>query len=166
MSLVKRRRLRQEEADLNITAFMNLMVALVPFLLIMAVFSRVAILELHLPKGQAAASQEPPLNLEVIVRGDSLTVADHGAGQLQEIPNRDGGHDLAALSAHLQRIKARVPKATAATILLEPQVPYEQLVQVMDALRVLPTVQEGQPVKAELFPDISIGDAPPRERRS
>ncbi len=34
---------------LNITAFMNLMVVLTPFLLITAVFSRMAILELNLP---------------------------------------------------------------------------------------------------------------------
>ncbi|MDH3417010.1 MAG: biopolymer transporter ExbD, partial [Gammaproteobacteria bacterium] len=38
-----------DTADLNITAFMNLMVILVPFLLITAVFSRLAILELNLP---------------------------------------------------------------------------------------------------------------------
>ena len=44
-----------ETAELNITAFMNLMVILVPFLLITAVFSRLAILELNLP----ASSTEP-----------------------------------------------------------------------------------------------------------
>ncbi|MEM7805474.1 MAG: biopolymer transporter ExbD, partial [Pseudomonadota bacterium] len=38
-----------EATELNITAFMNLMVILVPFLLITAVFSRLAILELNLP---------------------------------------------------------------------------------------------------------------------
>ena len=38
-----RRERNLEAAELNITAFMNLMVILVPFLLITAVFSRVAI---------------------------------------------------------------------------------------------------------------------------
>jgi biopolymer transport protein ExbD len=44
-----------DTAELNITAFMNLMVILVPFLLITAVFSRLAILELNLP----GSSTEP-----------------------------------------------------------------------------------------------------------
>ena len=38
-----------ETAELNITAFMNLKVILVPFLLITAVFSRLEVLELNLP---------------------------------------------------------------------------------------------------------------------
>jgi biopolymer transport protein ExbD len=50
---MKSRRLRtrrsKDPADLDITAFMNLMVVLVPFLLITAVFSRLAVLELNLP---------------------------------------------------------------------------------------------------------------------
>ena len=43
------KRSREVNADLNITAFMNLMVVLVPFLLITAVFSQVSILNLNLP---------------------------------------------------------------------------------------------------------------------
>lgn len=47
----KRLRHHHHEAELNITAFLNLMVILIPFLLITAAFSRFAILELicHLP---------------------------------------------------------------------------------------------------------------------
>ena len=50
MSLLRRSGHRHKEVvELNITAFMNLMVVLVPFLLITAVFSQVAILDLNLP---------------------------------------------------------------------------------------------------------------------
>jgi biopolymer transport protein ExbD len=52
------RRGNVETAELNITAFMNLMVILVPFLLITAVFSRLAILELNLP-GSSTEPSEP-----------------------------------------------------------------------------------------------------------
>ncbi|MCW4212751.1 MAG: biopolymer transporter ExbD, partial [Candidatus Thiodiazotropha lotti] len=38
-----------KEAELNITAFLNLMVILIPFLLITAAFSRFSIIELYLP---------------------------------------------------------------------------------------------------------------------
>ena len=50
------------------------------------------------------------------------------------------------------------------TILLEPDVPYDVLVQVMDAVRLFEDVQDGEPVQAELFPEISIGDAPVLKR--
>jgi hypothetical protein len=39
-------------------------------------------------------------------------------------------------------------------------VPYDTLVQVMDALRFFEASRDGQMMRAELFPDISIGDAP------
>ena len=43
------RRLRKSAAHLEITAFINLIVVLVPFLLSTAVFSRLAVIDLTLP---------------------------------------------------------------------------------------------------------------------
>ena len=64
-----RRAGHHEPADINITAFMNLMVILVPFLLITAVFSRITILELNLPAAAASqAEDEQALQLEIISR--------------------------------------------------------------------------------------------------
>ncbi|HEX5514373.1 MAG TPA: biopolymer transporter ExbD [Gammaproteobacteria bacterium] len=161
-----RRRRQPPPVDLNITAFMNLMVALVPFLLIMAVFSRLAIIELSLPQASAAASDEPPLNLEVVIRKDKLVVSDHAGGLMRELPNRDGHYDLDSLSAVLQQLKARAPDTVQATLLLEPDLTYEQLVRVIDTVRTVPVQQDEQVVEAELFPEISIGDAPQPARRS
>lgn len=161
-----RRKRRPEAAELNITAFMNLMVVLVPFLLVMAVFSRMAILELSLPQASAAASEEPPLQLEVVVRQDRLVVSDHAGGLRRELPNRDGDYDLESLSALLQQLKARAPDTVTATLLLEPDLIYEQLVRVMDTVRVVPVQQDEQIIQAELFPEVSIGDAPQLTRGS
>jgi len=54
-----RRRIRRQNdpVELDITAFMNLMVILVPFLLITAVFSRMAILELNLPSAESVVRE-------------------------------------------------------------------------------------------------------------
>jgi len=49
---------------------------------------------------------------------------------------------------------------TGATLLLEADTPYDTLVQVMDKVRVLEVMEGTRIVQAELFPDISIGDAP------
>ena len=56
--------------------------------------------------------------------------------------------------------------AGAATLLLEPELTYEQLIRVMDTVRVVPVQQDERIVYAELFPDVSIGDAPQLRRGS
>ena len=155
-----RRRRRTDTPDLEITAFMNLMVVLVPFLLITAVFSRLAIIELNLPAASSTPAEEPVFQLEVIVRGDGLEVGERSRGLLTRLPKADGEYDFKGLASYLQRVKASYPDMSNATILLEPSVPYDTLVQVMDALRFFEASQDGQMMRAELFPDISIGDAP------
>jgi biopolymer transport protein ExbD len=79
-----------ETAELNITAFMNLMVILVPFLLITAVFSRLAILELNLPgsSNEPVEPQEQTFQLEVIVRADKIEIGDRNQGLLGEYRRR------------------------------------------------------------------------------
>jgi biopolymer transport protein ExbD len=72
--------------ELNITAFLNLMVILIPFLLITAAFSRFSIIELYLPpasEGTLKAIKE--LQLEVIIRKDSLEVADQQGGLIRRL---------------------------------------------------------------------------------
>jgi len=166
-----RRRLRRraghhEPGDINITAFMNLMVILVPFLLITAVFSRITILELNLP--QAAADQADStqdLQLEIIVRADSIEVGDRHGGLIRRIPAGDSGHDYKQLSELLQQVKARFPEKLDALLLLEADIPYDTVVHVMDSIRVAAVVQAGALQLAELFPEISIGDAPDNNNR-
>jgi biopolymer transport protein ExbD len=156
------RRARHEEPDLNITAFMNLMVALVPFLLISAVFSHIAILELNLPPDSAEQQQEQnqELNFEVQVRRDRIIVADSLGGVIKSIDPVDGNYDYKALSDLLVQLKSRFPDKQNIAILLEADIPYDVLVQTMDTVRVVQVVEAAAVVQKELFPQISIGDAP------
>ncbi|MGI9262774.1 MAG: ExbD/TolR family protein [Woeseiaceae bacterium] len=151
-----------ETAELNITAFMNLMVILVPFLLITAVFSRLAILELNLPASstEPANPQELTFQLEVIVRADKIEVGDRNVGALGVYPNSADGYDYESLSSKLSEIKDRYPEKTDASILLESEIPYDTLVQVMDRVRIAEEIEEESIIRKDLFPDISIGDAP------
>jgi hypothetical protein len=57
-------------------------------------------------------------------------------------------------------VKSKFPDKTDATILLEPDTPYDTVVQTMDRIRVLEVNAGLNVVQYELFPDISIGDAP------
>ena len=155
---------RNDAAELNITAFMNLMVILVPFLLITAVFSRLTILELNLPgsSSEPVDPQEQKFQLEVIVRQDKIEVGDRNQGLLGIYPNSADGYDYAALAEKLLQLKERYPTKTDASILLEQDIAYDTLVQVMDTVRVSQEVDddEGRINRKDLFPDISIGDAP------
>jgi biopolymer transport protein ExbD len=151
-----------DTAELNITAFMNLMVILVPFLLITAVFSRLAILELNLPGSstEPANPQELVFQLEVIVREGRIEVGDRNVGALGIYPNTADGYDYEALSAKLSEIKQSYPEKTEAAILLESNIAYDTLVQVMDRVRIQEKIEGQRILRSDLFPDISIGDAP------
>ena len=151
-----------ETAELNITAFMNLMVILVPFLLITAVFSRMAILELNLPGSSTEPADEKELTfqLEITVRLGQIEVGDRNIGALGVYPNGIDGYDYVALSRKLAEIKESYPDKTDAAILLESEIAYDTLVQVMDRVRIAESIDGDRIVRKDLFPDISIGDAP------
>jgi biopolymer transport protein ExbD len=155
------RRLRRGQDELNLVPMIDIFTVLVTFLLMTAVFYRTVILELNLPTSQADSTPPPPtLQLEILVRKATLQVADRGSGLLTEFPNGTAGYELTKLSDYLKRVKEKYPDKLDATILLEPDVPYDTLVQVMDTVRVVEQQQDGRSVQAELFPEISIGDAP------
>ena len=153
-----------EPHQLDITPFLNLMVALVPFLLVTAVFSRVAILELNLPSTQQVeASDEEQLIIEIIVREDKLELSD-GKKVLSTYKKTGDDYDLAGLSEALAKLKEKNPDKTDASILLERKIQYDYLVQVMDTVRASRVddeeTEEEDTKRVTLFPDISIGDAP------
>ncbi len=156
------RRARRSVPELNITAFMNLMVVLVPFLLLSAVFSNLAIIELNLPPDnqQAEDNKKKERNFEVIVRKDSLVVADTLGGVIKRIPLKDGKQDFKALSDLLIAIKLKYPKKENISLLLEAEIPYDTLIQVMDTVREVKVLEVTSMVRKELFPQIAIGDAP------
>jgi biopolymer transport protein ExbD len=144
-----------------LVSMIDIFTVLVTFLLMTAVFSRTVILELKLPPANAEFKEPPPgLVLEVTVRKDTLQVGDRNSGPLAAFPNKDNAYDFDGLTTYLQLVKSRFPDKTEATILLEPDTAYDVVVQVMDRIRVLEVNAGLNVVQYELFPDISIGDAP------
>ena len=151
-----------ETPELNITSFLNLMVALIPFLLISAVFSRITIMELSVPTSAGGAiSNKPNFAIEVIVRKNGFEIAN-GSSVEAAIPKKEGAYNMALLSEMLLRLKARYPEKEDATVLMEPDIAYDYLIQIMDAVRgTSQQLEEGEDEQTiVLFPEISIGDAP------
>lgn len=163
-----RNRTRSTDAELDITSFMNLMVILIPFLLLNAVFTQVAVLNVSLPKdGSGGAGNEPkkPLVLEVIVYGDRFVVADRQTGPLRTIASENGEYAYKALNDYLREVKTQYPAINEATVLLEPETAYDTLIHTMDAVRIIQSEVNGKPTKYALFPDVGIGDAPADPRK-
>jgi len=151
----------RKPAELLLVPMIDIFTVLVTFLLMTAVFSRTVILQLNLPAPQTEFKEPPPgLQLEVMVRKDQLMVADRNTGPLHAVPNIATGPDFDGLTEYLKFVKTKFPEKTEASILLEPDTAYDTLVQVMDHVRVFEAGEGINTVQAELFPDISIGDAP------
>lgn len=155
-------RRRVETPTLDVTTFLNLMVVLIPFLLISAVFSRVTIMELSVPTSAAQSGlRNPNFAIEVIVRKAGLEIAN-GQSVEAAIPKKEGQYDMQMLYEVLTRLKALYPEKDDATILVEPDIEYDYLIQIMDAVRGAEVHTEGSGDVREtvFFPSISIGDAP------
>lgn len=153
----------EQPQELDVTTFLNLMVVLIPFLLVTAVFSKITIQELNLPTQAAggAVLDKPLVTIEVMVRKSGLEIGD-GKSIHTSIPRKEGKYDLAMLSEELRDLKDRYREKEDVTVLLESDIEYEDMIGVMDAVKVVQVMPPGQTVAQPvvLFPDVSIGDAP------
>jgi biopolymer transport protein ExbD len=155
------------EAELDITSFMNLMIVLVPVLLMMMVFSRITVLELALPQLGEANEQNIDVKdqrLELVVRANNIAVYYPQGYLVKELAVTEQGYDYPALQMVLRQIKQTLINKNidkkAATLLLEEDIPYQVIVALMDTTRSYQDVLIASVVDAELFPEISLGDAP------
>jgi len=155
---------------------------LVTFLLMTAVFARITILQLDLPSAADGKVTEPTFRLEVIVRKDGLELTN-GSALIAAIPTVNGEYDLKTLSELALSLKREHPLVESASVLLEPAVKYDSLIQVMDAIRSTEAPAEAvdaslsgqdeggpqtsiaqsdgpKPARVALFTKIAVGDAP------
>jgi len=162
---VRRQRIAvREAATIDLTAFLSLMVILVPFLLVTAVFTQTTILELQPQRGEGSQhSASDPLQLQVVLRQEAIEVNYLALARPIGIDRTADGEAVVALAALAADLKGRYPGSLEATLLVEPQISYDMVVQVLDALRTrLPGLEQGD--GQELFPLIALGPAAPTEQ--
>ena len=183
--MMRRVRQRQQEADLDITSFMNLMIILVPVLLMSMVFSHITVLELKLPDMAGADSTPDKIKnqkLELVIYPDYIDVNYPAGVRLKRITKvavseestvLEGSalvagskmdYDFLLLSNVLQEVKRQLKdkqiEKRDILILSQQDTDYQTLVSVMDTVRSFKAVVAASVVDAELFPEISLGDAP------
>ncbi|MBN8536016.1 MAG: biopolymer transporter ExbD [Deltaproteobacteria bacterium] len=146
---------RPVSVELNLVPFIDLMSVLITFLLITAVWTQVSMIQigssLYAKKDESASSPKPPPNadiaLKVDVKNDGyvLTVGT----QVISIPKVAASYDNSSLVAQLQRFKQLYPDKIDGIVSMSDQVPYEQLIIIMDYFLVAG------------FPNISIATGGP-----
>ena len=154
---------RDGNVALDITAFMNLMVVLIPFLLMSAAFTNISILDLKLPKadsGDAVLDELKEFAINVVISKEAIIISDQNGDTIKHIPKTRDGHNYTLLNQTLRIIKNQYPEKTDISILADKFIPYDDIVQAMDRSREFHSFQNGEIVAYELFPDISIGDSP------
>jgi len=156
----------RQEADLDITPFMNLMIVLVPVLLLSMVFTRITVIDIQLPASAGEnAAELSQKQIEVVIKDVSILVNFPEGTLLRSIKNKaDGTPDYDNVSLVLQALKRELQIKGAdrknLTLLVSEAIPYHKVISTMDAVRSYSAVVVTDVVDAELFPDIAFGDAP------
>ena len=120
-------------------------------------------MELHLPSAADGASDEaPPFQLEVIVRRDGMELTN-GSSVIAAVPNVAGEYDMETLADYVFSLKEEYPESNAASVLMEPDIAYDYLIQVMDVVRsreIASLAPAEEPQRLAMFDQISVGSAP------
>src|SRR5215468_1976075 len=130
----KHRRPMRKPTELLLVPMIDIFTVLVTFLLMTAVFSRITIVELDLPSSASASVEPPRFRLEVIVRKEGFELTN-GTALIATIPKVDGAYDLKKLGELVVSLKRDYPDASNASVLLQPEIEYDHLIQVMDVVR-------------------------------
>jgi biopolymer transport protein ExbD len=136
-----------ESIDLDLTPFMNIFMVLIPFLAVMAVFTRIAILDFSLPpaqvQGALVSAPNKELDVSIVISGEGYSIVGTGK-KLALVPKLHDAYQFEQLRALLKAIKFEYPSQNSIVLVLAPDVVYDDVIQFMDACR------ESQ------FPDIGL----------
>ncbi len=125
-------------SDVDVTPVMNMFIILLPFLVSMAVFTHVTILEFTLPPnvgtGLDASLGKPRLKPTVVIKQDYLALTV-GEKLLDSIPAIDGVQNIDSLRSSLRRKRSGFDIVDEAIVAVHDRIRVETIVAVMDACR-------------------------------
>jgi biopolymer transport protein ExbD len=143
------------DEDLNLTPMIDIFIILIFFLLLTAVFAKVAVIDIYLPQeGQAGGAAEP--NAPVTILAIKITEKGFelgGIGGNMFIPKTGQGLNYRELTNKLAAIKEEYPQKEDAIFLFDQDIPYDTVVKVMDASR-----ETSDSPRKTLFPLVSLGE--------
>ena len=163
---------REGGGELNIVPYLDILMNLIMFMLLSITgLSAFGILNVSAPNYGGPSTQitedgdKPKLLLTVLISKKGFYVAATGGvlGQQQSQPNpaeappsiakkTDGTYDYSALTESMVNVKKEFPSESKVIVGAEGDIPYEVLVQTMDAIRETPGKE-----RKLLFTDVTLG---------
>lgn len=140
--------------DLNISPFLSLFVALIPMLLLTAMFQQVGIVNLYLPTAEetitedASQSMDSDFTLAITITPTEFSLRKDDQILFKDSTGKD--LDLEGLTSQLVELKKTSPEKRDIVLLLDGSILYQTIINVMDSVR--------EHNGSELFPDISLAD--------
>ncbi|WP_342381409.1 biopolymer transporter ExbD [Myxococcus stipitatus] len=154
----------EETGELNIVPYLDILMNLIIFMLLSITgLASFGILNVSAPAygpaptgvTQVAPADEPKLTLSVLISRKGHFVSSESAilGEQGEptVPTKAGDYDYAALNAWMVKIKSEFPKETKVIVGADGDIPYDVLIQTMDAIR-----EEQGAQRRLLFPDVTL----------
>jgi biopolymer transport protein ExbD len=135
-----------ESMDLDVTPMMNFFMVLIPFLISMAVFTHLAVVEFSLPPAQSdegTAGESKELDISIVVTTNGYRIVGTGK-KLDMVPRTQGQYQFEKLRVLLKAIKFEYPSQKSVVLVFEPNILYDDIIKFMDICR------ESQ------FPDIGL----------
>lgn len=164
-----RKRKKHEVKKPNVVPILDAVFIFIFFLLMSANFKLIYEINSNVPIiSDSEPPKEKPLSLSLTINSNNLSLYKGMPSEfVRSFPKVGENYDLTSLRGYLIQIKQKFPKEK--TIVFEPKVDikYEQLVQIMDAVRQLqnsePAIYINDPINGDvrtkiLFDDIVFGD--------
>ncbi|MBD3418812.1 MAG: hypothetical protein GF398_01720 [Chitinivibrionales bacterium] len=124
--------------DVDVTPIMNMFIILIPFLVSMAVFTHLSIIELTLPPNVGAGMDDsdgkPRLKLTVVITPEYLALT-RGDRMLDSLSVANGDYNYDALYAGLTRYRDSVDIQDEAILAVRDAVKFKYVVRIMDMCR-------------------------------
>ncbi len=128
----------EEVLEIDVTPVMNMFVILIPFLVSVAVFTQLSIIEFTLPpnvgEDLSPSSKKPVPKLTVVVAPNHLLVT-LGEKQLDSLAAPRGRYAFDALRRALETIRAEIEVSDNAIIASRDSIRFKHVIGAMDACR-------------------------------
>jgi biopolymer transport protein ExbD len=138
------------DSELNLVPYIDLLTCMVVFLLMTAVWTQLARIDVT-QKGQAQSAEQtdekpPETRLVVVINEDGFLIAGGAAGDQKPIKKKEGKYDYDTLMAILKEVKKTYPDKRDVHIAADDTIGYQFIIETMD------TALTAQ------FPDIALTD--------
>lgn len=124
------------DANINLVPYIDMLMTIMTFLMMTAVWTQIAMLEVQNASGGAQSEPEEPdpnkpKPILVLVTDRAIKVQEEG-GEQQEFPTTGDSYDFKGVTNVMDAFKKARPERTEVKIQSEDGVKYENLVRVID----------------------------------